>query len=80
MSQFDQHSLDDLIENLRKELPPVFARSETPRLLGGIIATGTLANLDSDEKGPEGAFRHGRKICYQRDPFLTWLGARLSRP
>lgn len=78
--QLDQQALDVLFESLRKELPPVFARSEAPKLLGGIIAYGTLANCDSAKKGPEGSFRTGRKVCYMRDPFLIWLGQRLSRP
>jgi len=69
----------DLIETLRKELPTVFARAEVPNLLGGMIAAGTLANLDSAKSGPAGTFRMGRKVIYRRDPFLVWLGDRLSR-
>ena len=74
----DQRTLEDLLENLRKELPPVFTRSAVPRLLGGCIASGTLANCDCAKEGPDGSFRMGRKICYRREPFLEWFGKQLS--
>lgn len=72
-------TLAELLDSLRHELPPVFARVAVPRLLGGIIAVGSLANLDSASAGPPGSFRHGRRVCYKRDPFLAWLGTRLTR-
>lgn len=74
----DPETLAALLDSLRKELPPTFARTEVPRLLGGIIAVGTLANHDSAGDGPADSFRMGRRKCYRRDPFLTWLAKRLS--
>lgn len=74
----DPETLAALLDSLRKELPPTFARAKVPHLLGGIIAVGTLANLDSVGAGPTDSFRLGRRKCYRRDPFLTWLAQRLS--
>lgn len=76
---YDQTVIDDLLEDWEKVLPLTFPRCEVPQLLGRIIAAGTLANYDCQKKGPEGAFRSGRKVCYRRAPFLVWLGKWLSR-
>lgn len=70
--------MTDLITRLRSELPPTFTRQAVGRLLGGIIAPGTLANLDSQKRGPAGRFYNGRVACYERDLFLDWLAARLN--
>jgi len=71
-------SLGLIIEKLRKELPVCFARKEVPKLLGGIIAVGTLANLDSQQLGPP--FHRARgKVVYERDTFLDWLSAYLQK-
>ena len=55
-------SLDDT-------LPPIFRRKDVPRLFGGCIAVGTLANLG--RQGPP-FFRQGRHVVYERDSFLNW--------
>jgi len=72
------NTVHSLIEQLRSELPSTFSRSEIGRLLGGIIAPGTLANEDSRGTGPAGQFFVGRRACYRRDPFLDWLAPRLT--
>jgi len=72
-----------VIEDLVAALPPTFARSEVPKLTGGMIASGTLANLDSKD-GKEkagnlrGLFYFRRRACYRRDAFLTWFASHLS--
>ena len=66
------------IEQLRKELPPVFARHEVGRLTGGIISPGTLGNLDSLGKGPAGRLRIGHKVAYSRDLFVDWIAGRTT--
>ena len=33
-------------------MPPAFVRKEVPRLLGGILTVGTIANLDAKKQGP----------------------------
>ena len=63
---------------LKSRLPPVIARSEVGRLLGGIISAGTLANEDSAGTGPRGRFYIGRKACYPTDALLEWLEGRIK--
>ena len=69
--------MNHLLENLLKSLPPVIARTEVPRLLGGIISAGHLANLDCIGEGPP-RIRVGRKVAYEREAFLAWLAPRLK--
>lgn len=66
------------IEELKTTLPPIFARSEVGRLTGGIIQPGTMRNRDSRGDGIVGRFMVGRKVCYSREAFLTWLAARIK--
>lgn len=69
---------DDLLHKLRQELPPVFTRQQASKLLGGLYAPGTLANFDSRGDGPPRRVRIGRRIGYERDAFLAWLGERMK--
>ncbi len=71
--------MNPIIERLRAELPPTFARTAVPKLTGEIISAGTLANEDSRGTGPEGVFYMGRKAVYERESFLAWLEKRLTR-
>ena len=43
---------------------PCVARTEVEKFSGGILRARTLANLDSQGKGPKGRFRVGRKVVY----------------
>ena len=72
-------SINPIIERLRAELPPTFARTAVPKLTGEIISSGTLANEDSRGTGPVGVFYMGRKAVYERESFLAWLETRLTR-
>ena len=67
---------NDLIEQLRADLPIVFARKEIERLLPGVISSKTLANLSSQGIGPP-SYRHGRTVIYEREAFLNWLSKRV---
>jgi len=67
----------EVIEALRRELPPVIARHAIGRLLGEIVHPRTVANLDSRGEGPP-RIRLGRKIAYPRDSFLEWFAARMT--
>lgn len=67
-----------LFDRLSIELPPVIARAEVPRLLGGLISAGSLANADSAGEGPAGRFYLGKKAAYGRDELLDWLRERLT--
>ena len=67
-----------LKEKLYDSLPPVFGRTEVESLIPGLISSKSLANLDCVGQGPNGSFRHGRKVCYERDSFITWLISRIK--
>ena len=71
-------SINPVIERLRAELPPTFARTAVPKLTGEIISSGTLANEDSRGTGPAGVYYMGRKAVYERESFLAWLEGKLT--
>lgn len=64
----------DLTE-LLKTLPPMIARKDIDRYLGGIISKGYLANLDSKGEGPP-KVKIGKNVGYLRRPLVEWLAAR----
>ena len=68
--------MNDDLKKLSEKLPPVFARTEIRKLLGGIISPGYLANLDSAGLGPPRVRIGPRKVGYHREPFIEWLAAR----
>jgi len=61
--------------NLIPKLPPLISRDHVEELLGGIISSKTLANLDSLGEGPK-RMRMGRKVVYRTVDFLEWLSSR----
>jgi len=67
-----------LIARLRAELPPIFSRRVAAEHLGGVIARGTLANLDSRGIGP-GGVKGGKLRIYEREAFLAWFDQWLAR-
>lgn len=75
-----EDAIDQLIAELERILPPVFARAKIDRYLGGLLTPGYLATLDSEGLGPESAVRCGRHIAYQKKPFLDWLRRRMTTP
>jgi len=64
--------------DLLPTLPPVIARSEVPKLLGGVVSAKTLANADCELVGPEGKLRVGRKVAYITESLLEWLDNRVT--
>ena len=70
--------VEHLLQQLRKELPPMFPRASLTRLTGGVVNSGTAANLDCIGKGPENRFKIGRNVIYERESFLAWLAERLE--
>jgi len=64
--------------NLIPKLPPFISRDHVEKLLGGIISSKTLANLDSEGKGPK-RMRMGRKIVYMTEDLLEWLAHRTTQ-
>ena len=63
------------LSDLVPTLPPVIARDHVEKLLGGIISSKTLANLDSLGDGPK-RMRVGRKVAYRTEDLLEWLSNR----
>jgi len=66
------------IDQLRKELPPIWDRVMTTQLTGGVVNARTLANLMSNGEGPSGTYVMKRKIIITRDSFLEWLRSRIK--
>ena len=69
-----QENLSDLIP----KLPPLISRDHVEKLLGGVISSKTLANLDSLGEGPK-RMRVGRKVAYLTEDLLDWLETRTRR-
>lgn len=67
------------MEDLKNELPPVFTRETASKKLGGLFSPKTLSNLDALHKGPKIKHNVGKKVVYERDDFLSWLGQKLGK-
>lgn len=67
--------MSDPYVDLEKVLPPAFARTEVPRLLGNLISAGRMANLDCLGQGPR-RITLGRKVGYTRTDFIAWMRSR----
>jgi hypothetical protein len=65
----------DAYAELEKTLPPILSRTEVPKLTGGLISAGRLANLDCLGLGPR-RITLGRKVGYTRADFIAWMRAR----
>lgn len=61
--------------DLEGRLPPIIAREQVGKLLGGVISPKRLANLDSLGEGPKRC-RIGRKVAYPTMDLLIWLESR----
>lgn len=55
---------------------PYISRQEIGAFTGGILNPKTLANLDSQGKGPKGRVRVGRKVAYCVDELILWMEQR----
>ena len=58
---------------LLNKLPPVVARKDVERQLGGVVTMKTLANADSSGKGPLGAYLVGRSVVYPSEALVRWI-------
>jgi len=61
--------------DLAEKLPVIISRDHVEELLGGVISSKSLANLDSLGKGPK-RMRIGRKVAYRTEHLLDWLESR----
>ena len=66
------------LRKLAKDLPPIISRDHVEDLLGGIISSKRLANLDSLGEGPK-RMRIGRKVAYYTEDLLEWLYLRTKQ-
>jgi hypothetical protein len=70
--------MQEIIEQLREALPPVFLGSAIDKLTGGAICWGTVQNKRCHREVPEECFvRAGPRVLVVRDPFLSWWGSTL---
>jgi hypothetical protein len=68
-----------VIDQLRQELPAVFAGSNSGELTGGAIHWPTVQNKRSKGEIPDDCFvRSGRRVLVHRDRFLDWWAMTLS--
>ncbi len=58
---------------LLEGLPPVIARKDAEKFLGGMISSKTLANADSLGEGPRSAYKVGKNIVYPTIGLVEWL-------
>lgn len=63
---------EQIKEALREALPPIFGKASVPDLIPG-LELGWLNNAICKHSGPDGSFRVGRKLFFQREPFIDWL-------
>ena len=63
------------LSELNSKLSPIISRDHVEKLLGGIISSKRLANLDSLGEGPK-RMRVGRKIAYLTVDLLEWIESR----
>ncbi len=70
--------VEEVIERLRRVLPPVFTRSEIERLTGGVIKKSSIANIEAAEGKIPGGFYMRRRRAYQLEPFLEWWAKQIT--
>lgn len=71
------NSIQRVVESLRQSLPVAWPRTHTPRLTGGLYSAQTLANFDSQKKGPPHT-KMGKRVIYERESFLQWLEEKMQ--
>lgn len=63
------------LDILNESWPAIVARSKIDTLSGGMLTKGTMANLDSEGKGPR-RIKIGKKVGYLREDLIAWLKER----
>ena len=59
------------------EMPAILTRKDIKTFFGSYISPRYLANLDSQNKGPERC-RIGAKVVYRKEDFVAWLESRIK--
>jgi hypothetical protein len=71
--------MQDVIEELRQALPPIFLGSRVGELTGDAIHWPTVQNKRSRREIPDACFvRSGPRVLVRRDLFLDWWKLTLS--
>ena len=68
---------DEFFDVLKNNLPAIFTREEASRCMGRLLSAKTLANMDAANSGPYRKMKVGKKVCYERDSFISWLKTKL---
>ncbi len=63
----------EFVDAMLDKLPPVIARHQVDRFLGGLVSPFTVKNADLAGTGPEVAWRVGNKVAYKTDSLVSWL-------
>ena len=63
----------EFVDAMLDKLPPVIARHQVDRFLGGLLSPFTVKNADLAGTGPEVAWRVGNKVAYKTDSLVGWL-------
>lgn len=63
----------EFVDAILDKLPPVIARHQVDRFLGGLVSPFTVKNADLAGTGPEVAWRVGNKVAYKTDSLVGWL-------
>lgn len=63
----------EFVDAMLDKLPPVIARHQVDRFLGGLASPFTVKNADLAGTGPEVAWRVGNKVAYKTDSLVGWL-------
>lgn len=71
-----QFDLGELRKNWRD---PIVPRKAAEIASCGLICAKSMANLDSQGRGPKNAFRIGKQTVYPAEDFFDWLVSR-ARP
>lgn len=73
--------VDEVIEQLRQTMPPVFAGTELNHYTGNAFQWRTLQNAKCSGEVPSSVFikSGSKKLLVVRDPFLEYWRSKLSR-
>ena len=66
------------LDQLRKELPPVFTREFASEKIGRIFSAKSMSNADALGIGPSVKVKIGKKVGYERDSFLQCLRGKMK--
>lgn len=78
MTQIALPADEEFCQLLLVKLPPIIARKDVERHLGGVVSMKTLANADSSGKGPTGAYQVGRSVVYPTEALVRWIIATMG--